>query len=246
MNTDNMAISGETIDFGPCAFMDTYDPNTVFSSIDNFGRYAYSNQSQIAHWNLIQLAEAILPIIDPTLERAVEIARNILEEFPEIYKNYWQINMGRKIGLLSSEPNDDSLIKSLLDLMHQSNTDFTLTFRQLCDEPLRDHNGGAARKLFKDPSQYDIWAQNWRMRLNREKSDPHHCAELMRRNNPAFIPRNHLVEEVLSAAIDNDDFRPFEQMLNVLMAPYSEPTGSSKYTDPPGPSGQIYQTFCGT
>ena len=246
MNTDNMAISGETIDYGPCAFMDTYDPDTVFSSIDNFGRYAYANQPQIAQWNLLQLAEAILPIIDTTLERAAEIARDILEEFPKIYKDYWLTNMRRKLGLLLPEPNDQSLIQTLLDLMHKNSADFTLIFRTLCDDVLEDDANRRTRKFFKDLTQFDDWVKNWQARLSREEHSPHQCAELMRRNNPAVIPRNHLIEEMLTAAIEDDNFKPFEELLEMLKAPYSQGTKLSKYMDLPKPNGQIYQTFCGT
>ena len=246
MNTDNMAISGETIDYGPCAFMDTYDPDTVFSSIDNFGRYAYANQPQIAQWNLLQLAEAILPIIDTTLERAAEIAREILEEFPKIYRDYWLRNMRRKLGLLSPEPNDHELIQTLLDLMHKNSADFTITFHTLCDDVLKADSSWNARKYFKDITQFDDWTKNWQARLNREDTPLQHCAELMRRNNPAVIPRNHLVEEMLTAAIEDNDFTPFEDLLDVLKAPYSQSSNLSKYMDLPKPNGQSYQTFCGT
>jgi len=246
MNTDNTAISGETIDFGPCAFMDTYDPDTVFSSIDHFGRYSYNNQPKIVQWNLMQFAETLLPIIDPTPKRAVEVARNILEEFPELFRNYWLKNMRCKLGLLSSEPNDPKLIQTLLDMMHQDGTDFTLTFRKLCDAMLEDNDINSVQNLFGDPISFKKWAEEWKSRLNREKQSPGARVELMRQNNPLFIPRNHNVENTLTAAIEENNYGPFEQLLNVLLDPYSENTGFFKYINPPNPRGQYYQTFCGT
>ena len=205
MNTDNMSISGETIDFGPCAFMDKYDPDTVFSSIDNFGRYAFSNQPQIAQWNIMQFAQTLLPVINSTMERAAKIARDIIEEFPERYKDYWLTYMRRKIGLLSSEKKDLKLIQTLLDLMHQDGADFTLTFRALCDEPLSGMGASNVRGLFKNSNLFDNWAQDWHSRLGRENVSPKICSDLMRRNNPNFIPRNHLVENTLTAAIEEDN-----------------------------------------
>ena len=205
MNTDNMSISGETIDFGPCAFMDKYDPDTVFSSIDNFGRYAFSNQPQIAQWNIMQFAQTLLPVINSTMERATKIARDIIEEFPERYKDYWLTYMRRKIGLLSSEKKDLKLIQTLLDLMHQDGADFTLTFRALCDEPLSGMGASNVRGLFKNSNLFDNWAQDWHSRLGRENVSPKICSDLMRRNNPNFIPRNHLVENTLTAAIEEDN-----------------------------------------
>ena len=246
MNTDNTSISGETIDFGPCAFMDKYDPDTVFSSIDNFGRYAYSNQPQIAQWNLMQLAQTLLPIINPTSKRAAEIARDIIKEFPELYKDYWLEYMRRKIGLLSSETKDLKLVQTLLDLMHQDGTDFTVTFRGLCDEALDGNGISNVRNLFRNSNLFDNWAKDWHSRLYRESVPPSISSDLMRRNNPTFIPRNHLVENSLTAAIEEDDFEPFEKLFNVLMTPYSQPNGHSEFTKPPEPSDQIYQTFCGT
>ena len=246
MNTDNMSISGETIDFGPCAFMDKYDPDTVFSSIDNFGRYAYSNQPQIAQWNIMQFAQTLLPVIDPTMERAAKIARDIIEEFPERYKDYWLTYMRRKIGLLSSEEKDLKLIQKLLDLMHKDAVDFTLTFRALCDEPMSGMGASNVRGLFRNSNLFDNWALDWHSRLGRENVPPEICSDLMRRNNPNFIPRNHLVENTLTAAIEENKFEPFEELFNVLMTPYSGDNGLSKFTKPPEPSNEIYQTFCGT
>ena len=246
MNTDNMAISGETIDFGPCAFMDSYDPDTVFSSIDQFGRYAYANQPNIAQWNLVRFAESLLPIINSNPERAVEVARNIIEIFPDFYKESWLAGMRCKLGLLSSEPDDSNLIQTLLDTMHENKVDFTLTFRGLYDTVLNEKSVSELHTLFANPATFDNWAEDWKSRLGRENKDPSVIADLMRRNNPAVIPRNHLVEQALDAAVEGEDFDPFEQLLNVLTAPYEEPSKNSEYTKPPEPSDQVYQTFCGT
>lgn len=232
MNTDNMAVSGETIDYGPFAFMDAYDPATVFSSIDEYGRYAYANQPAIAQWNLARLAETLLPLIDPDSEEAVKIATARIEAFPEIYSRHWLCGFRRKIGLVSEEDGDLGLIQSLLDAMQMAQADFTNTFRRLADgEGVPELSG---------------WLPEWRERLTRDPQSTEDRRALMRSANPAYIPRNHLVEEMIAAAVESGDYGPFESMLAVLMRPYEDQPDAARYASPPGPGAAMYRTFCGT
>ena len=194
----------------------------------------------------MQFAQTLLPVIDSTMERAAKIARDIIEEFPERYKDYWLTYMRRKIGLLGYEEKDLKLIQTLLDLMHQDGADFTLTFRALCDEPLSGTGARNVRGLFRNQNLFDNWAQDWHSRLGRENVPLSISSDLMRRNNTNLIPRNHLVENTLTAAIEEGNFEPFEELFNVLMTPYSGDNGLSEFTKPPEPSNEIYQTFCGT
>jgi uncharacterized protein YdiU (UPF0061 family) len=249
MNTDNMAISGETIDFGPCAFMDTYDPARVFSSIDRFGRYAYSNQPHAAAWNLARFAETLLPLIDKTPERAVELAGEVIATFPTQFGEHRLEGLRRKIGLSTREAEDSRLLEELLDLMHRGEADFTLTFRGLCDaaEDEAGNAGDAAvRKLFAEPRQYDAWALQWRARLAREPLEAGVRADAMRSVNPAFIPRNHQIERIIAAATERGDFGPFEELSTVLEHPYRTQDAFESYTLAPKPDERVLQTFCGT
>jgi uncharacterized protein YdiU (UPF0061 family) len=246
MNTDNMSLSGETIDFGPCAFIDAYDPATVFSSIDGKGRYAYANQPSAAHWNLARLAETLLPILNPIPERAVELATEALSAFSTHFDEYWLNGMRRKAGLFTAEDGDPLLVQSLLDAMHRNQADFTLTFRRLCDAALDEHADAGLRVLFANPGSYDLWATTWRSRLAREPRESRLRADAMREVNPAFIPRNHRVEQALNAAIDNDDFEPFFHLLTVLSRPYQDQATFAAYENPPQPSERVLQTYCGT
>jgi uncharacterized protein YdiU (UPF0061 family) len=266
MNTDNMAVSGETIDFGPCAFMDSYDPAAVFSSIDRQGRYAYANQPHAALWNLARFAETLLPIIDSKPDRAVELATEVVTAFSARFAERSLTGMRRKLGLSTSEEGDSALIEALLDAMHRNQADFTLTFRALCAaaeaEAGAAQAGGAqavdaqlgeaqlgdarARALFANPRDYDAWAVKWRERLGREASGPMERAAAMRRVNPAVIPRNHRIERVIRAAVDAQDFAPFAEMSAVLSQPYDPLEGFDSYADPPQPSERVLQTFCGT
>ncbi|MFN4140772.1 protein adenylyltransferase SelO [Aestuariivirga sp.] len=232
MNTDNMAVSGETIDYGPCAFMDAYDPATVFSSIDEYGRYAYDNQAPIAMWNLARLAEALLSLLDEDRDEAIRIATARVEGFPQIYTRHWLAGFRRKIGLVSEEEGDLELIQALLDAMQLARADFTITFRAL------SHGG--------EPEALAGWLPTWRERLARDPQTEAERRSLMGSVNPAYIPRNHRVEAMIRAAVDRQDYAPFEEMLRVLSSPYEEQAGAEAYAEPPGETEKVYRTFCGT
>jgi uncharacterized protein YdiU (UPF0061 family) len=246
MNTDNMAVSGETIDFGPCAFMDTYDPAAVFSSIDQQGRYAYGNQPHAAIWNLARFAETLLPIIDASAERAVELASEVLAAFSTRFSDLSLAGVRRKLGLSAREDGDAALAEDLLDAMHRNQADFTLTFRGLCNAAEGEAGDEGMRSLFADPRQYDEWASRWRARLAREPVEPRARAEAMRQINPAIIPRNHRIEQVITAAVEDQDFEPFAKLSAVLSQPYLSPVGFESYADPPLPGERVLKTFCGT
>lgn len=246
MNTDNMAISGETIDYGPCAFMDAYDPDTVFSSIDHGGRYAFANQPLVAQWNLARFAETLLPLIDAEAEAAIERARPVIIAFMPRFEQHWLAGMRRKLGLMQSEEGDRALIEALLARMQASAADFTLTFRRLCDAAEDEHGDAAVRSLFSPPFLYDEWTADWRARLEREPAEASARAASMRQVNPAYIPRNHRVEQALTAAVTDGDFAPFETLLEVLSRPYESRPEFSAYADPPKPEERVTQTFCGT
>jgi uncharacterized protein YdiU (UPF0061 family) len=246
MNTDNTALSGETIDFGPCAFMDSYDPATVFSAIDEFGRYAYGNQPSIAQWNLARFAETLLPILDPNQEQAIELASEAISAFPSRFQEHWLAGMRDKLGISGGEHDDLDLIQGLLRAMHENKADFTLTFRRLCDAVEDDEADANVRGLFADPNAYDNWAARWRARMALEKLEPRARAQAMRKVNPAFIPRNHRVEQALDAAIEREDFSPFADLLTVLSHPYEDRQGFDDYANPPQASERVFQTFCGT
>jgi serine/tyrosine/threonine adenylyltransferase len=241
MNTDNMAISGETIDYGPCAFMDHYDPATVFSSIDTQGRYAYANQPRIAQWNLARVAETLLPLIDTDGNRAIASATEVVNAFPGQYERYWVKGMRAKLGLFTEEEADLNLATEFLTSMEGNGVDYTLAFRYLADAALGEHE--RIRSLFADPSAYDRWSGHWRARLAREAVAPLQRAQAMRRANPAFIPRNHRVEEALSAAVEHDDYRPFETMLTILSRPFDDQPEYAAYMEPPPGGPGNYRTF---
>ncbi|NLS19754.1 YdiU family protein [Rhizobium sp. P40RR-XXII] len=245
MNTDNMTISGETIDFGPCAFMDAYDPATVFSSIDRNGRYAYANQPAIGQWNLARLGETLIPLIDPSVDTAIELANTIIKAYGERFQAHWLAGMRAKIGLASEEDGDLELIQSLLATMQQQGADFTLTFRRLAAiaSGKDDSDFGAT---FQDPQSATLWLERWRERLSRDPQTPAARAAAMRRVNPAFIPRNHRIEQAIEAAIEDDDFSLFEALLKVLATPYEDQPAFAPYAEPPLPSERVLQTFCGT
>jgi protein adenylyltransferase len=244
MNTDNMAISGETIDYGPCAFMDHYDPATVFSSIDARGRYAYANQPRIAQWNLARFAETLLPLIDADGKRAVARATEVVHAFPEQYERRWLKGMRTKLGLVSEEEADLNLATGFLTTMEGKNVDYTLAFRYLADAALGQEE--AIRALFADPSACDLWSGHWRARLAREAVAPLERAQAMRRANPAFIPRNHRVEEALSAAVERADYAPFETLLKILSRPFDDQPEFAAFAESPPDGRGCYRTFCGT
>jgi uncharacterized protein YdiU (UPF0061 family) len=246
MNTDNTSISGETIDYGPCAFMDAFHPAMVFSSIDQMGRYAYGNQPGIAQWNLAQFAQALLPLLGGNDEAALASAQEAIDAYPDLFKSAYLANLRQKIGLAEEQETDGKLAQDLLKRMADNGADFTLAFRRLCecranateaDEPLR--------QLFGDPASFDEWAVQWRARLVHEKRSDDARARAMRAVNPAFIPRNHRIEAVIAAGLTGD-FAPLDTMLAVLARPYSDQPEHASYADPPKPEEIVRQTFCGT
>ena len=243
MNTDNMALSGETIDYGPCAFMDAYDPMTVFSSIDTYGRYAFGNQAPIARWNLARLAETLLPIDGGDTQKRIDGANELLGGFPDRFRQHWLTGMRRKVGLVTADDGDESLINELLDLMQESEADYTVTFRSLCDAA--EGEDGDARRLFAHAGRFDNWLSRWRERLGREPQ-PEDRGEGMRGVNPAVIPRNHRIEQVIEAAVERDDYGPMERLQRALAGPYREQDGMEEYARPPAPSERVQATFCGT
>jgi len=246
MNTDNTALSGETIDFGPCAFLDSYDPAKSFSAIDELGRYAYGNQPKIAQWNLARFAESLLPLLDPNPERAVELANEAISAFTLRFEEHWLAGIRNKLGLSSNEEGDLELAHALLRAMHENAADFTLTFRRLCDAAADDKADASVRALFANPAAYDDWAARWRSRLAVETVEPIARAQAMRTINPAFIPRNHRVEQALNAAIEYGDFSPFAEMLTVLSRPYEDQPAFADYANAPQPDERVFRTFCGT
>ncbi len=246
MNTDNTSIAGETIDYGPCAFMDAYHPETVFSSIDHFGRYAYGNQPRIAQWNLARFAETLLPLFHEDVNAAVEMAQTSIGDFLPRFEHVFAGGLWRKLGLLNSKLGDTLLAKDLLDRMAANSADFTLTFRRLCDAAGDAASDEDVRRGFLNPGAFDEWAVQWRARLSAEGGRDAERVAVMRAANPAFIPRNHLVEEAIAAAQDNGDFAPFETLLAVLATPYEDQPGFERYAKPPRPDEVVRQTFCGT
>jgi protein adenylyltransferase len=245
MNTDNMAISGETIDYGPCAFMDEYDPKTVFSSIDHNGRYAYANQPAIAQWNLARLAETLLALIDPDPEKAVSLAIEVVEPFIEQFDSCFLAGMRRRLGLSSALDGDAELIRGLLTHMQNSQADFTLTFRRLALMAEDPSGQTRVRELFSADSGVEGWLRDWQQRLAREPQTTTERASSMRAANPAFIPRNHRVEAALGAA-EGGDYGPFHKLLSILQRPYDDQPEVAEYAQPPQPSERVLRTFCGT
>ena len=236
MNTDNMAISGETIDYGPCAFMDQYDPKTVFSSIDKFGRYAFSNQPPITKWNLARFAECLIPLIDKDEETAIKIATELIDNFQNIYEEKWLNMMRDKLGLFGDDKNDQTLINKLLDWMKNNNADYTNTFCHLMGVELDD-------EIYKNDDFKD-WYNEWQKRLKLNNSSDKHL-ELMKKNNPLVIPRNHKVEEALKDA-DKGNLETMNKFLKVLIKPYSVQENIIEFQKPASISDEKYQTFCGT
>ena len=279
MNTDNTSISGETIDYGPCAFMEAYDPASVFSAIDENGRYAYANQPRITLWNLTRLAEAMLPLLEqesasqktdsPTKgsphspsqepssqastgqesriqEEAVSSANEALAAFDPQFQAARLAGLRRKLGLYTERDEDLALAEDLLERMATNRADFTLTFRRLCDAAAGVEGDIPVRELFVVPRAYDEWASQWRQRLAEESISPDVRAAAMRKANPAFIPRNHIVEEALNTAMWKQDFHPFEQLLDAVSRPYDDRPGLDRYATPARPEECVRQTFCGT
>jgi uncharacterized protein YdiU (UPF0061 family) len=252
MNTDNMTVSGETLDFGPCAFLDEYHPRKTFSYIDSSGRYAFANQPSIALWNLTRFAECLLPLCNENPAEAVPAATHSLEIFGKTYQSASQNHHRSKLGLLTQQPEDDSLFTRLLELMQKNGADFTRTFHALtqdaCGSP--DHKTGRGESAFLgelcDTSESRQWQQDWKNRLQSESSDPSERHSTMRRANPFIIPRNHLIERVIRSAEDLGDFTPFHQLHAALQTPFSEDEVTIPFSAAPTPDQRIRNTFCGT
>jgi uncharacterized protein YdiU (UPF0061 family) len=242
MNTDNMALSGETIDYGPCAFMDSYDPATVFSSIDRGGRYAYGNQPNIAHWNLARLAEALLPLIDTEKDQAAAKAEEALGRFPERFRFHYLSGLRAKLGLLSEEESDFDLARGFLDWMKEAEVDFTNSFAALTKAA---ETGAKDGPLSFGGTPWRAWQSKWILRLERQQKTKIEVAHTMRRANPAIIPRNHRVEEALAAAASGN-FDDMHRLLRALHHPYEETTANERYRSAPDPGRSPYRTFCGT
>ena len=238
MNTDNMTISGETIDYGPCAFMDNYDPETVFSSIDSHGRYAYFNQPRVAKWNLERFAECLLPLINKDNKVAIKIATEVLNEFPKIYKEEWLRMMKKKIGLLGDDPNDKELILELLSWMHQNKADYTNTFNYLMGEYEKKN------EIYNE-SKFILWKKKWENRIKLNNNSKENSFKIMSKVNPLVIPRNHLVEKSLKYAIEMNDLSKVNELLKILQRPYERFPATSTYQSTPFPD-ESYKTYCGT
>lgn len=247
MNTDNMLICGETIDYGPCAFMDAFNPEQVYSSIDHGGRYAYRNQPSIAHWNLSCLAQALLQILHEEKERAVALAQQAIDTFPAQFLDANAQGTARKLGLRTLSEDDTALVEDLWQLMAQHELDFTLTFRRLADLA---HDGGSnnhsVAALFEFPDALQPWLARWRERLTLEDTSSAERQLAMYRANPVFIPRNHLVEAAIVAATDRHDLSVFQQLVDVLATPHQYSAELALYATPPQPEQIVKQTFCGT
>ena len=238
MNTDNMAISGETIDYGPCAFMDEYNPDTVFSSIDQNGRYAFDNQAAIAQWNLARLAETLLPLISDDIDAAVKSATEIINKFPGIFEQKWLTMMRAKLGLFGEQENDKNLISDLLNWMHRNHADYTNTFLYLSD----DYD--STLELYQDKN-FQEWYLLWQQRLDENNRATEDATKLMKANNPFIIPRNHKVEQALESAIGGD-IKAVKDLVTAIQYPYRNREENKIYQEPPAPNERVYQTFCGT
>ena len=239
MNTDNMLVSGETIDYGPCAFMDVYDPNTVFSSIDVNGRYAYGNQPKIGGWNLTRFAEALLPLLDKDANKAIEIAEKLLSNYGSLYNKYWEDGMRAKLGIFNYEEEDKKLISSLLDIMKNYKADYTNTFCNLTLGSLTDN------EMFQS-NDFKKWYKAWQDRLIRQEKSVYEVKHLMEVSNPTVIPRNYRVEEALDEAVTNNNYTLIEKLLNVIKNPYDYSNINEEYSKTPKPTSCAYKTYCGT
>lgn len=239
MNTDNMALSGEGIDYGPCAFMDIYNPATVFSSIDHHGRYAYGNQPEIGAWNLTRFGETLLPLLHDDQEQAIQIVKKEVSVYFKIYHGFWLNGMRAKLGLFTEESEDESIINELLHIMEKHQADFTNTFRRLTIDEL------CGMELF-DTEDFVSWKDKWELRLSNQHQSKEESQELMKNNNPAVIPRNHKVEEALDAAVKNDDYNIMRELVNILSHPYAYSAEQDVFSTLLPSSTRPYRTFCGT
>jgi len=238
MNTDNVSIAGETIDYGPCAFMDAYNPETVFSSIDQYGRYAYGKQPQIGGWNMARLGEALMPLFSDDPDDALKQANDSLQTYQPRFGRELMAGLRRKLGLFTEQEGDGELAQDFLNILNDHGTDFTLAFRRLGD--------GTARGLFEEPAAFDAWAGRWHARIASEPQDEATRRAAMQAANPLYIPRNYRVEAALTAAIEDGDYGPFDELQAVLARPYEERPEFAAYAEPPGPDQRTYRTFCGT
>ena len=239
MNTDNVALCGETIDYGPCAFMDAYDPNTVFSSIDHNSRYAYGRQPQIAQWNLTRFAETLLPLLHENQQEAVSMAKETIAGFPDTFRHYWLSGFRSKLGLINQEADDKALVEDLLDCMHRHRADFTNTFRDLA-------SGSLPKASLFQAHGFKQWFERWQDRLKRQPDSWEASRQLMNTHNPAIIPRNHRVEEALEAASERADLSVMENLLGILSHPFQDAPEQAAYRQPAPPSASPYRTYCGT
>ena len=246
MNTDNTSVVGETIDYGPCAFMDAYDPQAVFSSIDQNGRYSFSNQPAIAQWNLARFAETLLPLFDVEKTQAVALATESINAYSAKFEREWLKAMRSKLGLLQAQPEDGDLTNALLDVMHRTQADYTVTFRGLSHYLERDRSGPGVEEALHDHADFQAWLRRWEARGKQESETPAVRAEAMRQANPRYIPRNHRIEEVIEAATTEADLAPFEAFLKVIVHPFDEQPTAAAYAAPPRPDQRVLETFCGT
>lgn len=247
MNTDNVSIAGETLDYGPCAFMDAYHPATVYSSIDAGGRYAYNQQPQIGHWNLVRFAECLLPLFGVEDEEAIDRAREALDRYAPRFEAAYHDGLLAKIGLAERRDGDLDLAFDLLKRMAEQRADFTLTFRRLAEAAGGDAGAEAdVRGLFDDPAAFDDWAGRWRERLAAESRGAADRRAAMRAVNPAYIPRNHRIQQVIDAAVLANDFRPLDELLTVVARPFEDHPELAEYARPPEPQEEVQVTFCGT
>jgi uncharacterized protein YdiU (UPF0061 family) len=246
MNTDNTSLVGETIDYGPCAFMDAYDPQTVFSSIDQTGRYSFSNQPSIAQWNLARFAETLLPLLGAEQDQTIALATESINAYSAKFQQEWLKAMRSKLGLLQAQPEDKELISALLDVMHRTQADYTVTFRGLSDYLERERSGVGVEEALHDHADFPAWLRRWDERGAQESASSAVRADTMRRANPRYIPRNHRIEEVIAAATTEEDFAPFEALLEVVVHPFDEQPDAAAYAAPPRPDQRVLETFCGT
>ena len=244
MNTDNMSISGETIDYGPCAFMNTYNPQTVFSSIDTKGRYAYQNQPSILTWNLTRLAESLIELVHHKKDESIRLLTEVLQLIKPVYTNYWLVLMRSKIGLSKEDPTDYELIINLLNLMEKNKVDFTLCFRLLAKSLIGDSK--PIRNIFKGCSEFNSWLMLWQERISQEGIPDEEISESMNNINPLYVPRNHNVEAALQAATEQNNMEPFKKLFSILQNPHKENDDLREYSTPLSGDDSSYKTFCGT
>jgi serine/tyrosine/threonine adenylyltransferase len=245
MNTDNVLISGETIDYGPCAFMDIFDPDTVFSSIDHAGRYAYRNQPSIGHWNLSCLAQCLLPLLSDDQEQAVEMAQSTIDRYPELFLDAHRIGMNAKLGWSKTEPGDEELVQDLLTVLTEQKMDFTLSFRHLSDCADNGNSEKITDLLIIGPAFLN-WIERWHARCRLDTATAAERQQTMYRANPVFIPRNHLVEAAIQGALEDASFERFNELMEVLQEPFRYQPDLQRYAIPPLPEEKVQQTFCGT